>query len=276
MWGKKEAVVEYKARQSERITLALPIQLTGRNLFGDVFRFDGWTEVVSENGARIRVTQNLSPDQEVTVRCVETGHEAAARVVDRVGGRSKQSVYGIMLLSPEAPPWGITFPHRGDSVGAVGRIVLECLSCHSRQLVYLDAFELEVLETNEILSRFCRRCTDSTIWRKAFEPFPPAEAGAEEALPDGQERRRELRREIRTLACIRSHKHGEELVKVRNVSRTGLCFEGRRAYEVEWVIDVAIPFSSGGGNVFLPARIARVQSLSPAEITLFGVEYTRG
>ena len=273
MWGKKETVVEYKARQSERITLALPIQVTGSNLFSDAVHCDGWTEVVSENGARIRLTQSLSPDQEITVRCVETGRQASARVVDRVGARSKQSVYGIMLLGPEAPPWGITFPHRGDSVGAVGRIVLECLACHTRELAYLDAFELEVLENNDILSRFCRRCTDSTIWRKAFEPFPPAEADSADSPWSGQERRRELRRDMRTLACIRSHKHGEELVKVRNVSRNGLCFEGRRAYEVEWVIEVAIPFSSGGGNVFLPARIARVQGLPPGEITLFGIEY---
>ena len=276
MWGKKEAVIDYNARQSERITLALPIQVKGSNLFGDVFSCDGWTEVVSENGARIRLTQNLAPEQEITVRCIETGREAAARVVDRVGSRSKQSVYGIMLPGPEGPPWGITFPHRGDSVAAVGRIVLECLACHTRELAYLDAFELEVLETNETLSRFCRRCTDSTMWRKPFEPSSPPEAGAKPAFPNEEERRRELRHDIRTLACIRSRKHGEELVKVRNVSRNGLCFEGRRAYEVEWVIDVAIPFSSGGGNVFLPARIARVQSLSPGEITLFGVEYSRG
>jgi hypothetical protein len=275
LWGKKEAVIDYKARQSERITLALPIQVTGSSLFSDVFNCDGWTEVVSETGARIRLAQNLSSDQEITVRCVETGREAAARVVARVGGRSKQGVYGIMLPGPEAPPWGITFPHRGDSVGAVGRIVLECLSCHSRELVYLDAFELEVLETNEVLSRFCRRCTDSTIWRKAFEPSPSAEAVPEDSPWSGQERRRELRREIRTLACIRSYKHGEELVKVRNVSRSGICFEGRRAYHVEWVIDVAIPFSSGGGNIFLPARIACVQTISPDGLALFGAEYTR-
>lgn len=276
MWGKKEAVVEYNARQSERITLALSIQVKGSNLLGDVFSCDGWTEVVSENGARIRLAQNLAPEQEITVRCVETGQEAAARVASRLNGKSKQNVYGIRLLGPEAPPWGITFPHRGDSVGAVGRIVLKCVSCHTRELIYLDAFELEVLETNEVLSRFCRRCTDSTIWRKAFEPFPPAEAGPEDSPWSGQERRSELRREIRTLACIRSHKHGEELVKVRNVSRNGLCFEGRRAYQVEWVIDVAIPFSSGGGNIFLPARIACVQTISPDGLALFGAEYTRG
>lgn len=275
MWGKKEVVIEHKTRQSERITLALPIQVTGSNLFGDVFMCEGWTEVVSRNGARIRLTQTLAPDQEITVHCVETGKEAAARVVGRVSGKSKQNVYGIMLLNPEAHPWGINFPPRGDSAGAVGRIVLECLACHTRELAYLDGFELEVLESNEALSRFCRRCADSTMWKKSFEPLPSPQPEVEPPATNGQERRREARREVRTVACIRSREYGEELVKVRNVSRSGLCFEGRRAYEEGWKIEVAIPFSSGGGNIFLPARIARVQHVSP-DLTLFGVEYTHG
>ncbi len=275
MWGKKEAVVEHKPRQSERITLALPIQVTGSNLFGDVFMCEGWTEVVSQNGARIRLTQNLAPEQEITIRCLETGNEAAARVVGRLNTKSKGNVYGIMLLNPIIHPWGINFPPRGDSAGAVGRIVLECLACHTRELAYLDGFELEVLESNNSLSRFCKRCTDSTMWRKSFEPLPAPEPEADDSRGDGPERRREARREVRTVACIKSREYGEELVKVRNVSRSGLCFEGQRSYEKDWRIEVAIPYSSGGGNIFLPARIARVQLVPSGSISLFGVEYVR-
>jgi PilZ domain len=275
LWGKKEAVIERNARQSERISLALPIQVTGSNLFGDVFLCEGWTEVVSQNGARIRLKQNLAPDQEITVHCVETGKEAVARVVGRVNSKSKQNVYGVMLLNPETHPWGINFPPRGDSAGAVGRIVLECLACHTRELAYLDGFELEVLESSETLSRFCRRCTDSTMWRKSFEPLPTQPEDVETFAGNAQERRREARREVRTVACIRSREYGEELVKVRNVSRSGLCFEGRRAYEKDWKIEVAIPYSSGGGNIFLPARIARVQDVPAGSVTLYGVEYIR-
>ncbi len=275
MWGKKEAVIEHKARQSERISLALPIQVTGSNLFGDVFMCEGWTEVVAQNGARIRLKQSLAPDQEITVLCAETGKEAVARVVGRINGKSKENVYGIMLLNPETPPWGINFPPRAYSAGAVGRIVLECLACHTRELVYLDGFELEVLESSENLSRFCRRCTDSTIWKKSFDPPTPLPPETETSPENGQERRREPRREVRTIACIRSREFGEDLVKVRNVSRTGLCFEGHRGYEKDWKIEVAIPFSSGGGNIFLSARIARVQNIPSGSHTLFGIEYIR-
>jgi PilZ domain len=276
LWGRKEVVVEWKVRKSERISLVMPIQVSGTNLFGDIFMCDAWTEVVSQNGARIRLPQNLAPDQEITVHCLETYKEAAARVVGRVNGKSKENVYGIILMNPESSPWGIHFPQRGDSAGAVGRIVLECLACHTRELAYLDSFELEVLESNEALSRFCKRCTDSTMWRKSFDPLPPTQEDPQSLPGSGQEHRREARREVRIVACIRSREFGEELVKVRNVSRSGLCFEGRRTYEEDLKIDVAIPFSSGGGNIFLPARITRAQNVSPGAITLFGVEYTRG
>jgi PilZ domain len=272
---KREAVIERKARQCERISLALPVEVIATDLFGDVFLCQGFTEVVSQTGARVRLKQNLAPDQEVTVRCLETGKEAAARVVARINGKSGQNVYGIMLLNPETQPWGIKFPQRGDSVAAVGRIVLECLSCHTRELVYLDGFELEVLESSETLSHFCRRCTDSTMWRKTYEPFPIATSEDETSARTGQDARREARHDVRTVACIQSREHGEELVRVRNVSRIGLCFEGRRAYEKDSKIEVAIPFSSGGGNVFLPARIVRVQNLPPGTVTLHGAEYVR-
>ncbi|HXH51052.1 MAG TPA: PilZ domain-containing protein [Terriglobia bacterium] len=275
MWEKREAVIDLKTRQSERVSLALPVEVIANDLFGDVFLCEGCTEVVSQTGARVRLKQNLASDQEITVRCLETGKEAPARVVARVSGKSRQNVYGIMLLNPEAPPWGINFPQRGDSVAAVGRIVLECLSCHTRELVYLDGFELEVLESSETLSRFCRRCTDSTMWRKTYEPFRAPTAEDETSARIGQDARRDARHEVRTVACIQSREHGDELVRVRNVSRSGLCFEGRRPYEKDSKIEVAIPFSSGGGNVFLPARVVRAQNLPPGAVTLYGVEYVR-
>jgi len=275
LWGRREAVVEQRGRQSERISLAMPVEVVGNNLFGDIFLCEGWTEVVSQTGARVRLKQNLASDQEVTIRCLETGKEASARVVARVNGKSKQNVYGIMLLDPETQPWGINFPPRGDSAGAVGRIVLECLTCRTRELVYLDGFELEVLESSETLSRFCRRCADSCLWRKSYEALPAGMDDAESSDRSGLEDRRDPRREVRTIACIQNGEDGEELVKVRNVSRSGLCFESRRTYDKDGKIEVAIPYSSGGGNIFLPARIARVQNLPTGVITLYGAEYVR-
>lgn len=285
LWGKKEVTKEYKVRQSERVSLVLTIQVTGTGFFGDAFQCEGSTDVVSQHGARIRLVQKLAPNQEITISCVETGKKAVARVVTslngKTGGKSKENVYGVALLDAQAHPWGIDFPPRGDSAGAVGRIVLECTVCHTRELAYLDGFELEVLESNETVARFCKHCLDTSVWKKSFEPLPAVPPSHDVVQKsgngngNGQERRRQVRHNVRVIACIRNTQFGEELVKVRNVSRSGLCFEGRRDYEKGSEIQVAIPYASGGGNIFVPAKIARLQPVSSSSLKLYGVEYVR-
>lgn len=294
MWGKKTVTKEHKehkVRQSERVSLALPIEITGKDFFGDPFQCKGSTEVISQHGARIRLSQKLAPDQEITVRSIETGKTAAARVVASVNGKSdghangksKDYAYGVVLQTPQLQPWGINFPPRGDSAGAVGRIVLECLSCHSRELAYLDGFELEVLESNGTVSRFCKRCVETSIWKKSFDSLPPASAtrkgvpekGNENGNGHAEERRRQARHDVRVIACVQTQKSGAELVKVRNVSRIGICFEAHRNYEKGSEIKIAIPYSSGGGNIFVPAKIARLEPISPSGLILYGIEYVR-
>lgn len=270
--------------------MALSIQVAGTNLFGDVFHYEGQTELVSGQGAKILLRQKLSQNQEIIVRCLETGKEAAARVVGRVNGKEKQNSYGIVLLGSEDCLWGFSFPPQVDLAGAVGRTILECTACHKKELAYLDGFELEVLESNRILPRYCRKCRDSTTWKNPFDQDPAtaepssstpelsAHANPPSSAPSPgkvQEQRREARVDLRVTACIRSREFGEHLVKVRNVSRSGLCYESHNAYQKGHGIEVAIPYSSGGGNVFLPAQIVRVQPLSRDDLYLCGAEYVR-
>jgi PilZ domain len=263
-----------QVRRSDRVSLTMPIEVTGANILGEVFLSEGRTELVARHGARIVLNQTLAPDQEITVRVKETGKESVARVVGRIAGGPKEYSYGISLLDADGNLWGIEFPPREESACAVGRTVLECMVCHTRELTYLDGFELEVLDANETLSRQCKRCADSTMWKKSFEGAPPGKSPSEAAKEgDIRERRRERRRELRVTACVRSRDLGEELVKVRNVSRNGLCFESLRGYENDLEIEVALPYSPGGGNIFLPARIVRVERPSREAAPLYGVAY---
>lgn len=287
MWNKEESIREYRIRECERVSLALRIQITGKNFFGDTSQCDGRTEEVSQHGATIRLAQKLAPGQQVVVRCTDTGEQAAARVVARVyqtsggkpNGKLKEFSYGVAFLNSQAPPWGIAFPPRGDAAGAIGRIVLECMACHHRELAYLDGFELEVLESNETVSRYCRRCLDTSVWMKSFDSLPAAGSGGETDPSNenrrGPERRHHARHNARVIACIRRITLAEELVKVRNVSRIGLCFESRHEYEESAEIQIAVPYASGGGNVFVPGQIVRLEPVIQKGLTLYGVEYRR-
>lgn len=114
-----------------------------------------------------------------------------------------------------------------------------------------------------------------TTWRKLAAEPETAAATPKPAAPR-KEMRREPRREIRVAACIRCYQFSsEDIVDTRNVSKGGLCFASTRVYAPSWDVDVAVPYSHGGGNIFLSGRIARVQYLSAERIKLYGVSYTR-
>ncbi len=261
-------------RRSDRVSVELPIQISGTDALGEAFLINGRTVVVSRHGAKILLARKLAPEQELTIQCVRSGQEADARVVGQIGEGPEGFFYGVSFLDSKANPWGIDFPPLSEAEQAVGRMVLECVRCHTRELVYLDRVELEVLESNQSLSRHCKRCADTSLWKKSFAEVPGPGVSSSAAAA-GAERRREPRRALRVTACVRSLEFGEELVWTRDVSRGGLCFESKRKYMRGWQIEVAVPYTLGGGNIFLRGRIAYACELPSAGASLYGVCYTR-
>ncbi len=260
-------------RRSDRVSLELPIQVSGTDALGEAFLDNARTVLVARHGAKILLPRKLAPEQELTIKCVQSGQEAVARVVGQIGGGPEGFFYGISFGETIANPWGIDFPPLSESESAVGRVALECVRCHSREVIYLDKVELEVLEANQTLSRHCKRCVDTSLWKKPFAGVPSP--GAPPCGPiTGEERRREPRHALRVTACVRSLEFGEELVWTRNVSRGGLCFASKKRYVRGWQVEVAVPYSREGGNIFLPGRIAYAYQLPSSEVSAYGVCYT--
>ncbi len=269
-----ESTAAVEPRRSERVWTLLTIGIAGEDGTGRAFVEEARTAAVSRHGAMIVTDRKLFPNQEISVRCVRTGKEASARVVGTIRREPAQSFYGIELQGDAAGFWGIEFPPPGDPETTVGRILLQCGVCKTQEVTYLNDFELEVLEANESLSRRCRRCGDATTWKKIGVGVAQAPAAAKPGRT-GSEMRKEPRRELRVAACIRCHQFGtEDLVDTRNVSRGGLCFASTRVYAPGWSVEVAVPYSSGGGNIFLAGRIARAQYLPNEKVKLYGVAYT--
>jgi hypothetical protein len=78
---------------------------------------------------------------------------------------------------------------------------------------------------------------------------------------------------MRVTACVRSARHGQDIVKTRDVSRGGLCFTSPWIYQVGEDVEVAVPYSREGGNIFLPARIVRFQHLASEGTRVYGIVY---
>jgi PilZ domain len=266
--------------KSDRISVEMGIVVNGSDLLGRVFMTDGKTIVVGRQGANIMLARKLAPQQEINVRCVETSKEAVARVVGQIGQVDDDYSYSVEFLNPDANLWGIEFPPIAEGEEAVGRVVLECGACHTRELTYLNESQLEVLETNNSLARHCKRCADYTVWKKSSVEVGATEAPAAAPQPPPvykrtENLRREHRREVRVTTCIRSQEYNDDIVMSRNASRGGLCFESTRPYSKGWKIEVAIPYTRGGANIFLAAHIVRVQPAPRGELNVYGVAYVK-
>lgn len=267
-------------RRSDRVVIELPIVVTGTDCMGDMFLEQSSTMVVGRHGAKIALTRKLAPDQEINIRCHATGRESDVRVVGQIGTSPEGTFYyGVALLDPDIDLWGIEFPSAEEAEGAVGRVLLECVRCHTRELVYLYEFEAEVLEANRSVSRYCRKCTDATVWREVTLPAGeelPAEAVPERFAPPlkrTKNDRKHVRLDLKVNVCIRDPMYGEEVVVTENVSRGGFRFRSKKHYAEGWLIEAALPYTPGGPNIFAPARIMYTEELGTGGESVYGVAY---
>lgn len=298
-----------QTRRSDRVSLEVPIQISGTDEAGRVFMDDTKALQLSRHGAKILLGRKLVPDQEIMIRCLENSLEAETRVVGLIREESEGYSYGVEFLDPDANLWNIEFPPMSESERGVARIVLECACCRSRELVYLNELEAEVFESNKTLSRHCKRCTGMTLWKEARGPLPgdsapprsqavprpiessprpetpaaaspkpPAVAPPKEPAVAPQATPTERRKSgvrLNLTACIRHAHLGEEVVVTENISREGLGFKSSKHYAEGWSVEVAVPYSVGAGNIFVQGRVTRLEAVPAEGLTLYGVSYVR-
>jgi hypothetical protein len=276
-----------RTRRSDRVVLELPIEVSGADTTGERFREETRTLVVSRHGAKIVSEHELVTGQTLNIRCLSSAKQADARVVGQVGGELRGGYYsfyyGVEFLSSDVNPWDIEFPPLAESENAVARVLLECTHCHTRELTYLDEFEAEIFVANKAISRSCKRCSEMTPWseplsQEASEAMllaAPLEAvqPPKASPPRTLNQRKDLRVTLRMNALIRHPQYGEELVATENVSRGGFCFRSPKYYPEGSLVEVAVPYTQGAGNIFVPATIEHAEHLPAVGVTLYGVSY---
>lgn len=275
------------ARRSDRVSLSIPILVSGTEVTGQVFKKDeARTVSICRHGATIVLARKLAPVQQIMMHYLPTGKEARARVVGQIGGQPHGYVYGVALLDPAENIWNVGFPPLSDSDKAVVRLLLQCTVCQISEVAYLNELEIEVFEANGSLSRSCHQCSGWTAWKQAAletgqehdRPGPGRQPGTYPSSPGvrTQNKRRDVRVTLKqTYACIRQPGFGEEVVRADDVSRGGLCFLSPNTYYEGSRIEVAVPYAPGGANIFVPARIVRFRDLPEAELKEYGVAYIR-
>lgn len=172
-------------RRSDRITVSVPIEVSGSDATGQYFFDRTFTLVINRHGATLVLERKLMPEQNLTVRNLQNQKETEVGVVGFIARHEKGDVYGVMFINPRENIWEIDFPPLSESADAAMRLVMECIGCRKRQVSYLNELESEVFRAGGALRRRCEKCRDSTLWKESFgpEPEPEPEPQAQASVP---------------------------------------------------------------------------------------------
>lgn len=250
-------------RQSDRVTLSLPIRIIGTDPLGREFRDEARTILVTRHGGRILLARELDPQTEITIRFARLNREAKALIVGKAGESSDGYQYGVRILDTNVNLWGIHFPEAAEAESAVGRVLLECTSCHAQEVACLDGLALGVFQANRTLSRPCKCSPAMTAWsevsidgRVETAPAAPVAVGTKLFSTARTRNLREgLEQSWKIHACVKSSGFGEEIVLTDNPTRNGVRYMSEHKYEEGEKVEIAIPYQQAGGNIFIPAQV---------------------
>jgi hypothetical protein len=170
-------------RRSGRVPKQIAITLVGSDIEGRVFSERTRTVVLSCHGAGIISEYKLSAEQELVIRSEESHKETEARVVGQIGSNAQSYIYGIAFLDREINFWGVDFPDLSDTEKEASLTLLECASCHSREMADHSDLASDVMAINQNIVRYCRKCGSSTVWKKAAENPAASEDRERPATP---------------------------------------------------------------------------------------------
>ena len=264
-------------RRSDRISIELPIEVIGYDADGSHFIQEGHTRLISRHGGLIVLKRKLPPEAELILVNTQLKDQAAVRVVGHAESEPDGEVYGVAFLDANKSLWRVAFPPMDEAEAALARVLLHCAGCHSQEVVHFTEVDMEIFASKQELIRSCKSCSRATVWKQLGPETTSATAPIATAEPESRheqspiEKRRHPRKKVKLLACIRQSGR-EHVVDCDDVSRGGFCFKGYRKYVVDMEIDVAMPYTRGGGNIFLPARIAHCKA-GAAGVFKCGVAY---
>lgn len=276
------------SRRSERVCLTLLLEVSGSDPDGKPFVAGAHTLLISRHAGVIVANHVFRADQLVHVRRTakhESHREGMARVIGQFGRQGDKFLYGIECVDDNVDLWGVEFPPLEKSEEAVARMLLECTYCHDREVLYLNPMQLESFETNHGLARHCKTCDTPSMWGPASheDPKSAAHAAAMRGFGDrtvsgfagANEQRAAVRLKTQLTACVRQPDTDDELAVCEELSSEGLSFRSKRRYVESSQIAIAVPYADATANIFIPARVVRVEAIPSAGLFRHGTEYIK-
>jgi hypothetical protein len=246
-------------------TLTLQIEVVGSDLDGQQYMERTHTLTITRDGGTILLANKLAPESELLVRNLQTDKEAIVRVVGHIREDAAGHVYGVALVDPSVDLWRVRFSPRTID----NPTLVECSRCRAVKSISLTEIERMILESKRALTRHCACTNASTIWKLTTRDVSVElrrtslreVSGPEPALPLAQQKRKDKRIAVKSVACIR-HGGKEQVAECEDLSRGGFRFKSRKKYPKGTRIEAAVPYVHANVNIFVPAEIVYHQELS--------------
>lgn len=151
-------------RRGGRISLEVPITVSGTDVNGNPFTEKTRTVMLSRHGAKVLLHHQPMPDQTVVIRQVEKQREAPARIAWQRALMEGNYHCGVEFLDIDINFWEMDFPGEGRKEGVAASFLLECSRCHLQKVFDLDSFDENSLRINQFLMRPCPHCQGFVMW----------------------------------------------------------------------------------------------------------------
>ena len=272
-------------RQSERVLLRVPIEVSGKGPDGNVFSEKAFTLVINRHGAQIRLRNALQPNDRVTITNLQSTRSCLFRVVARVEQPfSDGPEWGVECLEPDANFWGLSFPEKRISPGQQDQqelihALLECSVCHFSELAEITIEQYHALTTQSSLSRRCVQCKKRTEWN-----FGSVE-GAPEEVPTSEETRKSLPPEVGTRINRRARRltiklpvrvsiqdGREEVMRTENLSVFGVCLVSTFTMKEGERLTITLSQGPDGLKQEVSARVVWRKSIQGTNRAIYGLE----
>ncbi|MBZ5542825.1 MAG: PilZ domain-containing protein [Acidobacteriia bacterium] len=260
-------------RRSDRILAPLRIHVTGVDAAWDPFEEDTVTVSVNKHGACISLEHVLLPEQRIDIKNLENDIATQFRVVGELrevfGSRRE---WGVETLCPECNIWGLEFALPPEDLQA--KALICCAACKNGALSPLSSIEYDVLLFTGMISRHCEHCGETTRWQPCEHlPAPEVLPRTSPAAERVDERRKHKRLKLSMLLRVRNARGESEVAQTLDVSKGGVCFLGKRQYQVGDVLYLTLP--SLDKPVPIETRGLVVRARSGPRGTLYGVRFEK-
>lgn len=266
-------------RRSDRLMLTVPLWVMGAYPKNYPFIEDARTIRLNRDGALIRIFRPLMTGQTVLVVNLATQRDAEFRVVGPIAPFTERGgEYGIECLKQGVNIWDIDFPAATKSQLDAAKAILECRGCHTVELKHLSLIEVEVLGGVGLVSKSCARCRGERSWghleKKLAMEIPPDDAKAIlETQPTSAERRQEHRIALQVPVLVRNFSGEAEITLTENASKGGFCFTSLKDYQLGEGVVAVCPYTAGGSNPEVRARVVRREEIEGARWKVYGVHF---